>query len=893
MASSTTLRLIDPTETPRLAPASYDLGEGDHSVTVGEDGVARIEHEDGSVTFDAGGGTSEAPDENDFYRNLVEEIDDNELARIASDLLTGIDMDQQSRKDWLETRAAGIRLLGLKLEEPRGDLGTSSAPLEGMSTFRHPALLEATIKFQATARGELLPAAGPVKVRNDLPARPDLPNPMANAAAAPPPQPGAPPAPPPTPPEGEGSVLDDLGAALEKDMNHYLTVTATEYVPDTDRMLFYIGFGGDGFKKVYNCPLRRRPVSESVDAEDIIVSDHATDIRNCGRVTHRIKMRPAILRRMQILGAYRDVALSTPNPSSMLTAPEREKAAIGGYSPLPPQPKDADHDVYECYCELDIEKFAPKQFKNKGLPLPYVVTIEKDSREVLAVRRNWDEDDKQALAKQFFVQFPFVRGLGFYGLGLIHIMGNLVTAMTAIIRIMIDNGMFSNFPGFLFAKAAGRQTTNQFRVPAGGGMPVDVPPGMRIQDAFMAMPYKDTGPAFMNLATHIEEISQRLGQTADVQVGEGKQDVPVGTTMALIEQATKITDSVHKRLHAAQAEEFGLLKERFRENPEAFWRNNKRPARQWTVEQFKKALDERELVPVADPNNPTSLHRIAKATIIDALVTKYPQDMDSRNSLKRILRIADIDSDGLLHATTQAPPPDPRMVAIQAKAQAEATDAQIEQQKLVLEQQKTQSGLQNDAAERQAKERQSQFEMALEKMRLQNEMIIHAKDMQRDDASAQQDMALKHQQAAHDIISDHVQGQAGLQMDAQKHALEIQANAHKQGQEIEAQRQKHMMDMQAERERHQQQIQLEREKHQANLENQRKMADAKAQAIGPAEQQKSEREGEAHEQKLKTNDAQLKMDTEKHKADLQNTKMMTQAKVKAMNKPKPKPDGKK
>src|SRR5258707_5758683 len=152
-------------------------------------------------------------------------------------------------------------------------------------------------------------------------------------------------------PPPEGQAMDDLGSALEKDMNHYLTVTASEYVPDTDRMMFYIGFGGDGFKKVYNCPVRRRPVSESVDAEDIIVSNAATDIRNCGRVTHRIKMRPSILRRMQILGAYRDISLSTPNPASLVTAPEKEKAAIGGYAPMPMQPKDADHDIYECYCE--------------------------------------------------------------------------------------------------------------------------------------------------------------------------------------------------------------------------------------------------------------------------------------------------------------------------------------------------------------------------------------------------------------------------------------------------------------------------------------------------------------------------------------------------------------
>jgi hypothetical protein len=742
MAPATTLRLIDPTEPEEhLDSAEYDVGGGVSGPTIDEHGAAHIEHPDGGVTidFNPSRGAAET-DESDFFRNIADDIPDDELSSMASELLTGIELDDQSRKDWLETRRSFIRLLGLKLEEPRGDIGTSSAPLEGMSNIRHPLMLEATIHFQANALGELLPASGPVKVRNDLPMRPDTPVPT------PPPQPGvAPPL--------EGQAMDDLAAALEKDMNHFLTVTATEYVPDTDRMMFYIGFGGDGFKKVHHDVLKRRPVSESVDAEDIIVSDAATDIRNCGRVTHRIKMRPSIVKRMQIAGAYRDVDLGAPNPSRQASAPEQEKAEIGGYKLQPSRPKDADYEIYECYCEWDLEKFAPKKFKGKGVPLPYVVTMEKESRQVLGVRRNWAEDDEEALAKQFFVQFPFIRGLGFYGLGLGHILGNVTMALTALWRIMIDNGMFSNFPGFLFAKSAGRQNTNTIRVPPGGGYPVDVPAGMRIQDAFMPLPYKETGPGMTQLAQHMEEVGQRLGQTAELNIGEGKQDVPVGTTMALIEQATKIMDSVHKRLHAAQAQEFQLLKERFKEDPEAFWRHNKKPARQWTIEQFKQALDQRELVPVADPNNPTSLHRIAKATIIDTLVTKYPADMDHRASLKRIMRIADIDSEGLMNQQTAPPPPDPRMEAVKAKAQAEQMKAQIDKAKLVLEQQKQQADLADNAQDRASKERMQQFEMHLEQLRVQAEMIIHSHDLQTSQAESQNDMQVKQQSAMVDAAA--------------------------------------------------------------------------------------------------------------------------------------------
>ena len=810
------IRLVDP-EAPdeHLGPASYDVGGDESAVTFDENGVAKIEHPDGSATFDFDGHRSQhEADGDDFYRNLADEMNADDLSRIANELLVDIDLDIQSRKEWLETRRTGIRLLALKLEEPRGDIGTSSAPLEGMATIRHPLLLEAVVRFQATARGELLPASGPVKVRNDQPTRPELP-------PAPPPNPMAP------PPAPEGEAMDELGAALEKDMNHYLTVTATEYVPDTDRMLFYVGFGGDGFKKVYNHPLKRRPVSESVDAEDIIVSNAAVDIKNCGRFTHRIKMRPSMLRRMQLGGHYRDVTLPPPNPMHQVTAPEREKADIAGYKPQPMQPKDADYEVYECYCELDLDQFAPKQFKGKELPLPFVVTVEKDSRQILAVTRNWEEDDEQCLAKQFFVQFPFIRGLGFYGLGLIHLLGNVTIALTAMWRIMIDSGMFGNFPGFLFAKGAGRQNTNQIRVPPGGGFPVDVPPGSRIQDAFMPLPYKDVGAAFTGLAQHIEEVGERLGQTADIQIGEGKQDVPVGTTMALIEQATKIMDSVHKRLHAAQAEEFQLLKERFREDPEAFWRHNKktfRPARQWTIDQFTQALNERELVPVADPNNPTSLHRIAKATIVDMLVQKYPLDMDRRAALKRILRIADIDAEGLINQQPAQPPPDPRMAAVQSKAQAEQMKSQIDQAKLYLEQQSQQAQFADKTAERAFKERMQQFEMYLEQLRVQAEMVIHAHDLQKSNEQAQQDMAIKQAAAVQDVASSHAQQQADLQ-GQQAEAVHNLATQHASHQMDTAQaEQQHQLAMQRAQQLHEQRMQ------QADQAHQQKMELAKTQA---------------------------------------------------------------
>ena len=880
---------VIPPEQAIPGPISFDLDHDSPKLSFDEFGP-RIENADGSVTFGETSDGDDDADENDFYRNVADAIADEELQKIASDLLAGIEADKQSRKEWMEARATGIRMLGLKLEEPRGDIGVSSAPLEGMSTIRHPILLEAVIHFQANAGGELLPASGPVKVRNDLPMRPDAPKP--------PPQPPTPGAPPAVQPLGEDEQMDELAAALEKDLNHFLTVTATEYIPDTDRMLFYIGFSGDGFKKVYNCPLRRRPVSESVDAEDIIVSNYATSLRNCSRVTHRIKMAPSWLRRLQIDGHYRDFKLPSPNYPTETTTVERAKAEAFGTRPHPMQPKDNDYEVFEVYCELDLDKFAPKQFKGKSLPLPFVVTIEKESRQVLAVRRNWDEDDDQSLAKQFFVQFPFIRGLGFYGIGLGHILGNVTMALTAIWRIMIDNGMFSSFPGFLIAKGAGRQNINTLRVPPGGAFPVDVPPGMKLSEAFMGLPYRDTGTVFANLAQHIEEVGQRLGQTADINIGEGKQDVPVGTTMALIEQATKIVDSVHKRLHAAQAEEFGLLKERFREDPEAFWRHNKKPARQWTKEQFKEALEERELVPVADPNNPTSLHRIAKATIIDMLATKYPLDIDRRNALRRILRIAGIDADGLMNAQPNQPPPDPRMEAIKAKSQAESMQTQIDQAKLYLDQQKAQAQFADSAAERAFKERMQQFEMQLEQLRVQAEMIIHAHDLKRDGEESQAKIQQGHAETVMGIAQDQAEHQHEMQQDREKHQQDIQLQREKNAMDIQMQREKNDMQLQVEQQKmqhqaaaqqqqHAQQMEQDKQQHEVKLENDKKMGEAKAKAVGPTEKARGGRETEKHQQQLKMNDQKMKLTAEKHKSELETSKKLTDAKVKAMNKPKP------
>lgn len=877
------LRLVDTPSAPADAgdfpgPVSFDLEHMAPGVSM-EDGVLSVDHDDGSVTIDFNPEIHKDDDEEDkdnFYRNLAAEMDESKLNEIASDLIEGINRDEQSRKEWLDTRAKGIQLLGLRIEDPRTDIGASSAaPLEGMSSIRHPLLLEATVRFQATARGELLPAAGPVKIRNDsttpprkrqapqqppqsqLPALPGavppspappmgglgmaaLPQPGGGGPLGTPPSPLA--APPPPTPLGMPPAIghnggppleeiqpwsdDELADALETDMNHYLTVTATEYVPDTDRMLFYVGFGGDGFKKVYNCPLRRRPVSESVDAEDLVVSNASTDIRNCGRVTHKIKMRKSILKRMQIIKAYLDIDLNTPVVPPQ-DAVEQEKQAVSGIRETLRRPEDQDYSIYETYCELDLPEFAPKRYKDKGLPLPYRVTIEKDSQKILSIVRNWKEDDEQCIAKQFFVQFPFIRGIGFYGIGLIHILGNTTNALTAMWRESVDAGMFANFPGFIYAAQLGRQLTNQFRVPPGGGIPLQVGAMQSIRDAVMPLPYKELSPSFASMVQHIEERGDRLGQIAEISVGEGKQEAPVGTTLALIEQATKTLDAVHKRMHSAQAEEFALLKERFMEDPAAFWRHNKRPTIPWKKEQFVKALDKNDLVPVADPNNPTSLHRMAKATALEMLASKYPLLIDPKAAIERVFRIANIDSEGLFHDQPQPPPPDPRMEAIKEKAQTGRlqqmvmdADSKRKLQIAILQ-------LQDRAQDRQSREQLEGLRVRIEQLRFLDERNQNQQEVANEWRKVQAELAAeasKNQMELHASQQRNV-SELGMDMLSRRHEMAMtQAETHN---ELSQKAQEHQQELARERERHLEEMNRAREKHAQDMAHQREMHEAK------------------------------------------------------------------
>ena len=668
------------------------LGEGQETVIVMDadedadqpemdiDGnVLRIDHGDGSISVSLDGRpieSSKRKKTEGWHENLAEEMDENALSEIAHRLIKGIEEDIDSRKEWIEDRAQGLRLLGLKIEIP-GQQGTADgAPVEGMSRIRHPLLLESVLRFQANARAELLPTDGPVKVRVDS--------------------------------NQDGPEMDQQAEYLERDFNHYLTAVAKEYYPDTDKMLFMLGFGGSAFKKVYYCPLRNRPVSETVDADDLIVNNEATDLSNARRITHRISMRPSVVKRMQIIGAYRDVDLGQTKQKE-LDAVQKEKNAIQGLQDDINVAEDRDREIYECYCELDIPGYEHQiDGEPSGLEVPYRVTIDVSSKQILNIVRNYDEEDQELPeANTHFVKYDFVPGLKFYGMGLLHILGNTTNGLTAVWRELLDAGMYSNFPGFLYAKTSGRQNSNIFRVPPGGGAQIDTA-GMPIQQAVMPLPYKEPSGALAAFAETISQYGQRLGGTAEMQVGEGKAEAPVGTMLAMIEQSQKLLNSVHKRMHAAQADEFQLLAQCFREHPESFWQRNKRPANKWSEKTFLDALDNYELVPQADPNTASHIQRVMKVTALVQMAQTAPTlyNLEAVNR-EALLTLGWNNANSLLRDQVNNPQsPDPQAQAAQMAGQAAMITAQskmMEAQIKVAETQKKMGGGQGLSPEEQVK----------------------------------------------------------------------------------------------------------------------------------------------------------------------------------------------
>jgi hypothetical protein len=689
-------------------------------------------------------------DDDEWFKNLADDMDGVQLGVIANDLFSAIEADNKSRDEALETRARGFDLLGIKLEKPSSSIAEGEVP--GMSRVTNPMMLEAILKGWANSQAELLPASGPCKIKDD---------------------------------GNETKAEDDLAEALERGMNHYMTVTAKEYYPDTSHMLLWgTYYGGSGFKKIYRCPMKRRPTSESVDMKDLIVSDTTKDFASCSRITHQIPMRPSVMKRMKLLKVYREVTQTQPNPQPSVV--DEKIANIQGTEARPSRPEDQPYTIWECQCELDIPEYAPGKFKNEGIPIPYLVTMDKDSRDILSITRDWEEEDEECCRMEMYVKYPYVPGPGFYGTGMLGILGNSSAAMTAAWREALDAGMYASFPAGLIAKLGGRQNTNTFRLSPGQYEPVETN-GMPIDHIVAPMPYRDVTPGLMAMIDKITEQSRALGASAEVSSGEGLQNIPVGTMLAQIEQATKVMAAAHKGMHTAQGEEIRLLVKLFRRNPEDFWINNKEcPKDYWDEVKLMQALDNCELVPVSDPNIPSHIHRVAKALGLVQLsaMPQFAPRLDPDEVLRRVLAAMREDPIGLV---VQAPPQQtsPEDQAKLLTAQAKIQDVNVKQGKL-----------QADAQGDQSKDTLKQIELAtqakIKDADITKELIIHQADQAKIASAERRDnvaLAVKTHmdQSAHnletqkqglELVKQGVASQqedrthvAGLQQHAQEHGL--------------------------------------------------------------------------------------------------------------------------
>lgn len=676
-----------------MTDISVVIEEPDDSVRFNEDADSiEADQPDGGVVVQLNAGLKKPKDES-FYRNLADDIDQSDLYRITEELFTAITADDESRQQSLAIRARGIDLLGLKLEEPKSSVGESTAGVDGISSVTNPLLLESCLKSWANARSELLPADGPVKIQVD------------------------------------GTETDEeslMGETLERAVNHYLTQVATEYYPETSHMLLWgTIFGGSGFKKLYRCPMRRRPVSETVDVEDLIVSDATKDFRSCARITNQVKMRPSVMKRMMHLDVYRDIPLTQPSPE--YNTIDNKIDNIQGVQSDKKRPEDQPYTIWETQCELDLDEFAPTEFKGTGIPLPYRVTMDKDSRKVLAVIRDWREDDKECKRRRMYVKYPYIPGPGFYGTGMLGMLGNCSAALTAIWREAIDAGMFASFPGGLIAKLATHQDTMDFRLAPGEFKQVNTN-NMPINQAVMPLPYRDASAGLMSMMDKIEAQAKAVGGAVEIPASEGIANIPVGTMLAQIEQATKVIAAVHKDMHQAQADEFEILMDLFREHPEDFFRDNRIALESiGTEEVLLQSLEDYTLVPRADPNTPSHIHRVSQVLGLVNLyqVPGFGPYFDVKQLLMRCMRVLREDPVGLL---IDPPPQTGGDPAMMIKAQADMTKANAAMQKNQIEAYKVTTQSQTDKDRAAIDAAQMAAEQQLANTKMQTEQIIHRND---------------------------------------------------------------------------------------------------------------------------------------------------------------------
>jgi len=583
-------------------------------------GAEVVENEDGSAlirsmieAIEMEGGAEELIP---FDANLADFLDDDTLGELANELTGSFDEDMSSRSEWEETYVKGLDLLGVSLDE-------RSEPFEGASAVTHPLIAESVTQFQAKEYKELLPSGGPVKTR------------IAGAQT----------------PE-----VEEQSERVKHYLNYLITEDMEEFDPDMDQMLFYLPLSGSTFKKVYFDPLLGRPVSKFLPAQDVVVPYSATDLFTAPRITHVLKMTDNEIRKQQVLGFYRDVDL----PSGGSEDEDQVDEKVNEIQGISKSFSDDVRTLLEMHVELEIEGFEDvgADGEPSGVKLPYIVTIDKDSDTVLAIRRNYAEDDPLKKAIPYFVHYKFMPGLGFYGFGLTHMIGGLGRAATSILRQLIDAGTLSNLPGGFKARGV-RVRNSDEPIQPGEWRDMDAPGGV-LRDSIMPLPYKEPSATLANLLGALIDAGRRFVSIADQQVGNMSQEMPVGTTVAMLERGMKVMSAIHKRLHYAQKNELRILARIVRENVPAYpyvLQGNVPP------ETLQQDFDGRiDIIPVSDPNIFSMAQRVALAQEQLKLAQTNPQMHNLHAAYKRMYQALEVQNiEEILPAPPQPQPMDPAM----------------------------------------------------------------------------------------------------------------------------------------------------------------------------------------------------------------------------------------
>ena len=514
--------------------------------------------------------------EDSFADNLAEYMNEGDLQSIASELIGQYDEDISSRKDWIQTYVDGLELLGMKIEE-------RSEPWEGACGVYHPLLSEALVKFQAETMMSTFPAMGPVKTQIIGKETPEK---------------------------------KEASERVQDDMNYQLTDVMKEYRPEHERMLWGLGLAGNAFKKVYYDPHIGRQVSLFVPAEDIVVPYGASNLESAERVTHTMRKTENELRRLQEAGFYCDVDLGEPN--NVMDEVEKKIAEKLGFRAT----SDTRYKLLEMHVDIDLAGFEhiDEDGEQTGIALPYVVTLEKGSGTVLAIRRNWEPDDKHYRKRQHFVHYGYVPGFGFYCFGLLHLVGAFAKSGTSIIRQLVDAGTLSNLPGGFKARGM-RVKGDDTPIAPGEFRDVDVPSGT-IRDNLMPLPYKEPSATLFQLLQNIVEEGRRFANTADLQISDMSGQAPVGTTLAILERTLKVMSAVQARIHYSMKQELGLLKDIIAEYcPKDYNYDPEDGDRKAKKSDYSMC----DVIPVSDPNASTMAQKIVQYQAVLQLAQGAPQ----------------------------------------------------------------------------------------------------------------------------------------------------------------------------------------------------------------------------------------------------------------------------